>query len=335
MEKLSREQINHKLDLLKQSSMDEDSMTIIRPANAMCYCISFDDYSKANITCELTCELCGAQMQYKKDEYDRINRWVEKLQSVGLEAKAKFYCKDCKKNRTEIWIKTIDDEKWNVTIPSFDYKEYQIAINFLLANECLDTTKEETKRSGTLFHENIRPLSYSGVFSDDVGSRDYFSNLRKKTAVDISLKRVLGIEIKYDTDEIKAMIRAEIMRGDDPLCPSFSMLYDEKDDPSYKGFMRLYMTGFEHNMKMLDAMMKASKKDYFSYRDYTFFAKKVKEKTELLYEEWIWHLNTEGKRDKILNSRSGNRGLQKELEAFLKNNMNLELTREEGEEILK
>ena len=117
--KLTREQINEKLDALRRSRLSDDSYEILRHSIACCYSISMRRFSNVRHHCENCQEDFICKEMSGDSEY--INTLIKRLKFAGLIAKAVYYCDDCaqkyKKQNVEIWVKPVDSKKWAVSVP--------------------------------------------------------------------------------------------------------------------------------------------------------------------------------------------------------------------------
>lgn len=178
MEEITREEINRRLEKLRESKSDDESYkkSKNRPPSAMCYMVAMPNYPE-----KFKCNICG------KDEYWDINddffatiidfspdveEKIRMLQNAGLDATYVYHCRKCvkkhKKSMFEIWVKAVDDDEWNITIPagsygqrdkdteSVTYEEYLLTSIFLTA---IDQSQNLAKEFDHLYNEVYRSMA--------------------------------------------------------------------------------------------------------------------------------------------------------------------------------
>lgn len=178
MEKITREEINRRLELLRKSKSDDESYkkSKDRPPSAMCYMVAMPNYPE-----KFKCNICG------KDEYwditddffatfigfsPDVELKVRMLQNAGLDATYVYHCRKCvkkhKKSMFEIWVKAVDDDEWNITIPAGSYglrdkdtepvtcEEYLLTSIFLTAT---DQTQNLAKEFDHLYNDVYRLMA--------------------------------------------------------------------------------------------------------------------------------------------------------------------------------
>jgi hypothetical protein len=136
MKKLTREQIDERLKLLRESRANEESYFSTRPAMAMCYMPSVLGRKSA----KRKCEKCGKEFTITWTNYDHetIEKYdmnvkdlegytrksiVAQFKEIGMDAKLVCYCDGCasKGHRFEMWIKSPDEKEWHKSIPSIGH----------------------------------------------------------------------------------------------------------------------------------------------------------------------------------------------------------------------
>lgn len=178
METITREEINRKLEILRESKSDDESykQSKNRPPSAMCYMVAMPRYPE-----KLKCNICGKQESWDmKDDYfaaissfsPDVERKVRMLQEAGLDATYVYHCRKCmkkyKKSMFEIWVKAADDDEWNITIPAdscglsgedkepVTREEYLLTSIFLTAT---DQTQNLAKEFDYLYNEVYRSMA--------------------------------------------------------------------------------------------------------------------------------------------------------------------------------
>ncbi len=151
MEKLTRDQINKKLEILRRSRLNEESYVITRPAMAMCYSMSYPkECSKLYV-----CVTCGKEFKVSWrsnssatiEDFEKI---VERFRAAGVEAELVCNCEECVAhhgcNRYEIRIKTEEERDWHFSFPNIERRfgaedqytsdfEYELVLKFLTVPE--------------------------------------------------------------------------------------------------------------------------------------------------------------------------------------------------------
>lgn len=302
MEKLTREQINARLEKLRQSRFDEDpyadpddlnSLWRKPPSFAMCYMTAIDDdfFDETPKTEKVTCENCGVSRQVLKKTFDSAMSLVNELNNAGLVSKLVYNCPHCAtqyhKAEYEIWIKTIDDSDWNVTVPysitscKDDDKnvvyddEYHFAVKFLtektkskdLSYPCL--YPEYHKNTYGEYHENIYDEDDENIYDE------YHENTygEYKLKIDSALHKVLKLDIIFDLNELKKNI--EIALNWD----NYNSIKDDyRHDPVYwlSGWT-IWTNWTAHNMQQVNKLLARSKKQSYTYGEYLEFMKKIDE----------------------------------------------------------
>ena len=153
MKKMTRAQINERLEKLRQSRLDDASYTIARPAMAMCYYMSMPRVESVT----RSCSTCGQSFEidylvYGRNEKNVIEKKeniVEQFRNAGLDARFICNCPSCveKQGLTpfEIWVKSAEETEWHKSKPAeidhcadneytSDF-EYELVLRFLTAPE--------------------------------------------------------------------------------------------------------------------------------------------------------------------------------------------------------
>jgi len=224
MEKLTRKQIDERLEQLRKTRLSEENYFTTRPAMAMCYAPRMDK----EIFTNKKCRECGKEFKIVWGVWDdenieiyegKDNSIVEKFRNIGIDAKLICNCEICVEkhnlNQFEMWIKTPDEEEWHKSIPQIKCEnnhflqhkqeidlskcvsdfEYKLVLDFLII-------------PNTEIYSN---LSYKGINNAD-STRDFEDAGFIKTQIDKALSKVLGLQIFYDKLEIKKNIEF-ILRG--------------------------------------------------------------------------------------------------------------------------
>lgn len=209
--KLTRKQINEKLDALRRSRLCNDSYDIVPNSMACCYSINLPRYTLG----EHHCENCQEDFICKEPSGDAeyIDTLVKRLKFAGLIAKAVYYCEDCakkyKKSSVEIWVKPVDSKNWVISVPQggrfstrrgpkcIEDNEYVIIENILTYRLYGGTNAAKNGASNYKFvFENEEYRNRSGII---------------KFQVDAAVYKVLGIDFEYDMNEIKKGIKAWLL----------------------------------------------------------------------------------------------------------------------------
>ena len=178
MEKITREEINRRLELLRKSKSDDESYkkSKDRRPSAMCYMVAMPNYPE-----KFKCNICGKDEYWDiKDDFfatiigfsPDVELKVRMLQNAGLVATYVYHCRKCvkkhKKSMFEIWVKAVDDDEWNITIPAGSYglrdkdtepvtdEEYLLTSIFLTAT---DQTQNLAKAFDHLYNEVYRLMA--------------------------------------------------------------------------------------------------------------------------------------------------------------------------------
>lgn len=155
--RLTRKQINERLEQLRESWADEESYFITQGSNAMCYMVDFEREPKFDT---LKCGKCGKEFQVKQGTTYGYDRITTDFCKVGMDAKFVCHCEDCVNTHAlysyEIWIKAQDETAWHKSYPQIgrDYDgvkwtakrtsnfEYGLVLDFLRAQtESIDLPK--------------------------------------------------------------------------------------------------------------------------------------------------------------------------------------------------
>lgn len=278
MEKLTREQIDARLEKLRQSRFDEDpyadpddlnSLWRKPPSFAMCYMTTIDEdfFDKTPKTEKVTCENCGISRQVLQKDFDSAMSLVNELNNAGLVSKLVYNCPHCTtqyhKAEYEIWIKTIDDSAWNVTVPysitscEDDDKnvvyddEYHFAVKFLT----------EKTRSKDLSYPCLYPEYNDNTYGE------------YKLKIDSALHKVLKLDIIFDLNELKKNI--EIALNWD----NYNSIKDyyRYDQDNWLSGWTTWTNWTAHNMQQVNKLLARSKKQSYTYGEYLEFMKKIDE----------------------------------------------------------
>ena len=221
MEKLTKEQIDARLAKLRESRLDDETYTVVRPAMAMCYCMEFP----RRITQIRQCALCGKDFEVSWIRGESLSPETgediaAQFRSAGMYAQFCCHCPDCVQKHGaapyEMHIKAKDEQEWHVSIPeenpwyerkenSTSLFEYELALRFLVFPEkvndhakFLDGYRQRTTElSG-------HTLSYRGINGAADGIRAKAGFI--KTQIDLALFKVLGLTVVYDLEEMRRNI---------------------------------------------------------------------------------------------------------------------------------
>ena len=147
MEKLTKEQIDARLAKLRESRLDDETYTVVRPAMAMCYSMEFP----RRITQIRQCALCGKnfEVSWIRGESlspETVADIAAQFRSAGMDAQFCCHCPDCVHKHGaapyEMHIKAKDEQEWHVSLPyicvyrSEDDRytsrfEYELVLRFL------------------------------------------------------------------------------------------------------------------------------------------------------------------------------------------------------------
>lgn len=147
MEKLTKEQIDAKLAKLRESRLDDETYTVVRPAMAMCYSMEFP----RRITQICQCASCGKDFEVSWVRGESLSPETgediaAQFRSAGMDAQFCCHCPDCVQKHGaapyEMHIKAKDEQEWHVSIPeentwyrrkenSTSLFEYELALRFL------------------------------------------------------------------------------------------------------------------------------------------------------------------------------------------------------------
>lgn len=158
MKKITREEINKRLEILHKSRLNDESYTITKSSNAMCYSINleaFDHHSKTFIcsSCGKNFERHGSDLRlFSPIEY--LERVIERYRLAGMDAEFHNNCPECVSQKGckgfEVKIKSKEEKEWHVSAPSLyrdtwsydDYYtsffEYETVLKFLTVSEKID-----------------------------------------------------------------------------------------------------------------------------------------------------------------------------------------------------
>ena len=123
MEKLTKEQIDARLAKLRESRLDDETYTILRPAMATCYSMG----PLRQISEIRQCALCGKDFAITWSNLDLLSPKAaediaEKFRSVGMDAQFCCHCSECVQKQGvvpyEMHIKAKDEQEWHVSLPS-------------------------------------------------------------------------------------------------------------------------------------------------------------------------------------------------------------------------
>lgn len=154
MEKLTKEQIDAKLAKLRESRLDDETYTVVRPAMAMCYSIEFP----RRITQIRQCASCGKDFEVSWVRGESLSPETgediaAQFRSAGMDAQFCCHCPDCVQKHGaapyEMHIKAKDEQEWHVSLPyicvyrSEDDRytsrfEYELVLRFLTFPEKID-----------------------------------------------------------------------------------------------------------------------------------------------------------------------------------------------------
>ena len=154
MEKLTKEQIDARLAKLRESRLDDETYTVVRPVMAMCYSMEFP----RRITQIRQCALCGKnfEVSWIRGESlspETVADIAAQFRSAGMDAQFCCHCPDCVQKHGaapyEMHIKAKDEQEWHVSIPEentwYGHKEnstslfeYELALRFLTFPEKID-----------------------------------------------------------------------------------------------------------------------------------------------------------------------------------------------------
>lgn len=169
MEEITREEINRRLEKLRESKSDDESYkkSKNRPPSAMCYMVAMS-YGVEKVRCDT----CGTICRVDKGDFQKLEYTTDMLRNAGLIAHYSFNCDKCvkkhKKNRFEIWIKTFDDDEWNITVPVNYARGYDITKRYVSSNEyglaatfltATDQSQNLAKEFDHLYNEVYRSMA--------------------------------------------------------------------------------------------------------------------------------------------------------------------------------
>lgn len=202
MEKLSRDELNRRLEALRKTRNDEESYSIIQ-WNRFAMCYSTSPWKPRN-SCRLRCNKCGNQFEKSYGRYaNLVNETYEharKFERVGLESTVVFYCDECAMSLSaancELWLKNFDDDQCHASTLIEDEKlphsvtrsEYNIVLKFL------------SKSISNDFSYNSLISERESIYRRDAGPL--------KVKIDVALTKVLGVTIEYDKAEAHKLLEA-------------------------------------------------------------------------------------------------------------------------------
>lgn len=185
VKKLSRKQINEKLEILRNSWSAEESYFITQGSFAMCYMIAPEREPEYDI---LQCGKCGKEFQVKKGITHGYVQTAKDFCKTGLIAKFVCHCEDCVRvhglNDYEMWVKAQDETAWHKSYPQMgiDYErgkwlskytsdfEYELVLDFLRAQEAIDLPEFFTdfynikfRKTEMDFFKSKQPLDFSRI----------------------------------------------------------------------------------------------------------------------------------------------------------------------------
>ena len=154
MEKLTKEQIDAKLAKLRESRLDDETYTVVRPAMAMCYSMEFP----RRITQIRQCALCGKNFEVSWIRGESLSPETGEdiavqFRFAGMDAQFCCHCPECVQKYGaapyEMHIKAKDEHEWHVSLPDvYVYRseddrytspfEYELVLRFLTCPEKID-----------------------------------------------------------------------------------------------------------------------------------------------------------------------------------------------------
>lgn len=154
MEKLTKEQIDARLAKLRESRLDDETYTVVRPAMAMCYSMEFP----RRINQIRQCALCGKNFEVSWIRGESLSPETgediaAQFRFAGMDAQFCCHCPDCVQKHGaapyEMHIKAKDEQEWHVSIPeenpwcerkenSTSLFEYELVLRFLTCAEKID-----------------------------------------------------------------------------------------------------------------------------------------------------------------------------------------------------
>lgn len=119
--KLTRKQINERLEQLRKSWPNEENYFITQGANAMCYMRAPDGVHEYDT---LKCGKCGKMFKVKKGTTYGYDHIAKDFCKMGMAARFVCYCNDCSKDnelcRYEMWVRAQDETEWHKSFPKIE-----------------------------------------------------------------------------------------------------------------------------------------------------------------------------------------------------------------------
>ena len=164
MEKLTRQEIEKRLEILRKSRLNEESFYITRPAVACCYSIVPKLLTRNLPKC--VCDICGKEFsvnEWELDEIEPFAKIVERFCKIGVEAKLIRMCYECAKNnggaQYSVLIRAEGENCWHTSFPKIDKCMYNI-FSEKNKNYCLTSKFEyELVLKFLTFQEKIEDLN--------------------------------------------------------------------------------------------------------------------------------------------------------------------------------
>ena len=207
MNNITREEINKRLAILRESRLKDESYIITQTGRspiAMCYC-------RPPVTqCSRTfvCSNCGTtgEIFWRSNERDSIDTFCEIIQQyrdAGIDAELLCNCESCVSqkgcNQYEVRIKTQDEKTWHISLPDVggrnswdDSTQYTTLLEYRLALDFLTFPFGD---------ESFKKLTYENLY-DKQHNFEYINGGFIKSPMDMALSKVLGLYIVYDLEEI-------------------------------------------------------------------------------------------------------------------------------------
>lgn len=197
---LTREELNEKLDKLRESRIEDGSYDYVKPVNAMCYSMDF----QGPMTIQRYCRKCKKFFDIRTTEHYNVfydfENMVESFHKAGVGAELFYLCPDCiKKERHELEFSVLAYSKREngrkpylaVSYPRVDYFDADI----------------DLRRTSTLHDYELVLMFLSGnhTYPSFINYENYSHEMRDygvdKYAIDRALHYILGFDIKYDKKE--------------------------------------------------------------------------------------------------------------------------------------
>lgn len=215
MKKFTRDEIDKRLQKLRESNLNDETYTMTRPMFAMCYSMSFGIHQVTR-----KCNICGNNIDIKYLDSDdenlpRYEKTIKKFTDLGFDAKIACHCKSCQiKNNVkafEFQFKADDEKEYHVSYPKHlvrpdtDVKpvgtfELELVLKFL-------TVPFESATVADFFDRlyNVEFREKEGGFKkysffDDKPPLDFSAekNLTVKKAMDMVKEHLGYVKEKYD-----------------------------------------------------------------------------------------------------------------------------------------